>query len=432
MTEQVPDSAAAEAAADPGWYTLDNAGKVFPAIVSERQSTVFRVAATLTEEVHTDALAAALSVVITRFPYFQVYLRRGFFWYYLERTNASPAVLPDSRYPCEKILMKRKGVFLIRVRVFGKRIAVECSHTLTDGFGALTFLRSLLAEYLDLLHGPFADRCGLPRPGEAPDPAESEDSFVRFYNKLAPPPKTPSRAYHLTGRLLPAGEYIVVTGAMSVAKLKEAARARGASINDLLVAALFHAIQEQALSGPRRRVRPIRLIVPLDLRKIFGSRTLRNFSLFAMPEVDPRLGRYGFDEILARVHHFMRMETNEKSVHSDMSRNVRAEKSMLVRLLPLVLKDLVFAAFFFASGERAATSSISNLGPVTLPSEMAGYVRAFDFIPATGRQTRTSCGIISYGDELRVSFGRNIRSAGTERLFFAKLMELGVSVKMVS
>lgn len=417
-------------AGDPGWYTLDNAGKVFPAIVSERTTTVYRVSATLTETVHPDAMATALSAVITRFPYFQVYLRRGFFWYYLERTGDAPSVLPDARSPCEKILMKRRGVFLLRVRVFARRVAVECSHTLTDGFGALTFLKALLAEYLDSLHGPLAGRDGIPRPGQAPDPCESEDSFVRFYNRLAPPPKSLSRAFHLADKRLPAGRYTVVTGILSVAKLKEAAARYGATINDLLAAALFHALQEKALAGPRSRLRPIRLIIPVDLRRIFGSGTLRNFTLFTLPEIDPRLGKYGFEEIVSRVHHFIKMETNDKSVHADMSRNVRAEKNRLVRLIPLALKNPIFHVVFYASGEKAASSSLSNLGRVSLPEAMARYVRCFDFIPAPGRDTRTNCGVISFGDEIHVSFGRIVRSAEVERIFFTKLVELGIPVRV--
>ncbi|MDP3178063.1 MAG: hypothetical protein Q8M76_09175, partial [Spirochaetaceae bacterium] len=328
----------------------------------------------------------------------------------------------------EKILMKRKGVFLLRVRVFGPRVSVECSHTLTDGYGALTFLRALLAEYRDSLHGPFPDFGGIPRPGQGPDRAEYEDSFVRFYNRLAPPPWTPSQAFHLRDSNLPTGRYRVVTGIMSVAKLKSAAAARGATINDLLVAVLFHALQEIALSGPRSRLRPIRLIVPIDLRRIFGSRTLRNFTLFALPEIDPRLGRYEFDDILAKVHHFMRMETKGKAVHSDMSRNVRAEKSLAIRLVPLALKNLIFSIIFFASGEKAATTSLSNLGPVSLPPAMAGYLRCFDFVPATGRETKTNCGVVSFGDELHASFWRSIAGAEVERLFFTKLIELGIPV----
>ena len=49
---------------------------------------------------------------------------------------------------------------------------------------------------------------------------------------------------------------------------------------------------------------------------------------------------------------------------------------------------------------------------------------------ATGRETRTNCGVIGFGDEVRVTFGRNVKSHEVERLFFTKLIRLGVPVRI--
>ena len=42
---------------------------------------------------------------------------------------------------------------------------------------------------------------------------------------------------------------------------------------------------------------PVKVLIPVNLRKIFNSGTLRNFVLYASPSIDPRLGEYTFEEL---------------------------------------------------------------------------------------------------------------------------------------
>ena len=58
--------------------------------------------------------------------------------------------MSDTKYPQEKLPITKKGTFPFRVRAFQNRIAVEFHHSLTDGTGAITFLRALVGEYLRL------------------------------------------------------------------------------------------------------------------------------------------------------------------------------------------------------------------------------------------------------------------------------------------
>src|SRR5271157_5734273 len=134
------------------WYRLDNAGKLYPSITTSYLTTVFRLSVSLKEPVKIGRLAQALENTIGRFPYYRVYLHKGFFWYYLEHTKDIPKIYPDTRYPCPKMPVKRKGSFLFRVKVYKTRIAVEYFHALTDGTGALNFIKALAAEYINLVY----------------------------------------------------------------------------------------------------------------------------------------------------------------------------------------------------------------------------------------------------------------------------------------
>ena len=78
------------------WRRLDNTGKIFPLIANENLSNVFRITATLKEEVRPELLQRALEDVLPHFEGFQVKLKRGFFWYYFESNKRTPLIERES------------------------------------------------------------------------------------------------------------------------------------------------------------------------------------------------------------------------------------------------------------------------------------------------------------------------------------------------
>ncbi|MBW6458910.1 MAG: hypothetical protein K0B52_07100, partial [FCB group bacterium] len=64
------------------WFRLDTSAKIYPAIESPEEPTIFRLSMTLQEDIDTNRLQQALNIVKPRFPYFNVYLRVGIFWHY--------------------------------------------------------------------------------------------------------------------------------------------------------------------------------------------------------------------------------------------------------------------------------------------------------------------------------------------------------------
>lgn len=67
------------------WYKLDNAAKVFPGQNTSSWSNVYRMSVTLTEKIDPELLQKALEMTMPRFPTFDVRMRNGFFWHYLEK-----------------------------------------------------------------------------------------------------------------------------------------------------------------------------------------------------------------------------------------------------------------------------------------------------------------------------------------------------------
>ena len=414
------------------WYRLDNAAKLYPAIASARLTTFFRFSVTLRETVNPELLEKALLRIIDRFPYYRVRLRAGFFWYYIEHNPALPLVEPDEKYPCMKLNPHKNRQFLFRVRYFQRRVAVEFCHVITDGTGGMIFFKTLLAEYYRIQGERIPATEGVLSLDEF-NHEEEEDAYNRFYKPAMPYPQKDSHAYHIPGKLEKEGVYHVTTGIVPLETILAAAKAHSLSLTEFLVAIYLDCLQKmQAAQVKPSRIRPIRLSVPINLRKLFPSATMRNFSLYVTPGIDPRLGSYTFDEIARAVHHHMRSEINEKSISRQISRNVGGEKHFLVRIIPLILKK-AFAHFLYSNmGEKLYSGSLSNLGPVNFPRELARHIEKVDFIPGPNPINYSSCSAISYNNSLYITFGRANREAELERLFFTSLIKLGIPVRVES
>ncbi|MFW6214379.1 MAG: hypothetical protein ACOC45_00400 [Alkalispirochaetaceae bacterium] len=415
------------------WYRLDNAAKLFPAVESPRITTLFRVSATLAEPVEPELLQRALEASIDRFPYFRVRLRRGFFWYYLEHNPQIPQVRGDSLYPCQRLHRRHNRQFLFRLRYYENRVALELSHVLSDGTGATVFLRTILATYYSLQGVTIPAEKGVLDIRGVPREEEGEDAYSQFHTEDLPPPPKSSGAYHPGGALISPGRYYLTTAVIPSAEVVGKAKGWGVSVTEYLCAVYTWALQEtQGEERREKRFRPIRISVPVNLRGILSKEPLRNFSLFLTPGIDPRLGRYDLEEILRQVHHAMRLDLNEKSIRQQISRNVGGERHPLIRALPLALKKLFAPIIYRAMGENLYSGSLSNLGVITMPDELAARVRRFEFIPGPGPINKTRATAVSFDGTLYLSFGRLIEGTRVERHFFRKLREEGISVYLES
>ena len=415
-----------------GWYRLDNAGKLFPSITSTRISTVFRVSATLAHTIDPETLQSSLEAVIKRYPCFDVTLKRGLFWYYYDKSKSTPDVEEEIFSPCMFLLYKRRGMFPFRVLYFKRRISLEISHSITDGTGALAFLKSLVAEYVARCGDVALDGASFFEQDETPHPEEAEDAFHRYYKGPLPTPHQARRAFLFPFELMPKGEYGVVTGIVETDTLLALSRTHGATVTQLLTALYFHAIQEMVETSGESADHPVVINLLVNLRRFFPSNTLRNFFVSVTPTLDLRLGHYDFEEILTVVKHDMGRMLNEKYLSQLISRNVTPEKSILVRLLPLFIKKWMTLLIFREWGEKNNTTSLSNLGNVVLPEALASHVERFEFTPPPGRQNVIKLGIISYNGKAHISFGSLTHEKPVERFFFRKLRKMGVGVKIES
>ena len=416
------------------WLRLDNAAKIYPAARSNSWSNVFRLSATLKEDVDVDVLRLALDVTVRRFPSIAVRLRKGVFWYYLEQLTCAPDILEENSYPLVRMSRKETRKCAFRVIVYKRRIAIEIFHSLTDGNGALVFLKSLVAEYIQQKHGVHipAEEGVLGRL-EEPSEDELEDSFQKYAGKLCAS-RRENTAWRMKGTPELGGFLNITCFKLPVDKMLAKAHEYGVSLSTFLGAAIMMAMQnsqrEKVHSQNRRR--PIKLFIPVNLRKLFPSKTLRNFVLYTTPEILPKLGEYSFEEICQVIKSKMSTDITAKRMSMMIATNVSSERIMAVRVMPLFVKNIVMKAVFKSVGERKSCLSMSNLGAVKVPEIMAPYVERFDFILGVQATAPYNCGVISYGNTMYVNFIRNIRESELDYHFQRVMYEMGITAEVES
>ena len=416
------------------WFKLDNAAKIYPASHNRYWSNLFRLSATLYEEVDLKVLEEAIKNTIPRFPSIAARLSEGLFWYYLRPVDEPPTIMAEYSYPLAYMTKKEMKTCAFRVIVYRNRIALEIFHSLTDGTGGLIFLKSLVAEYLELKHKiEIPCEFGVLSRKERPKHYETEDSFLK---NSAPVKETrkDTNAWRIDGTPEEDSFLNITNFQMSSDKIWQMAHEKKVSVNTFLAAILMKAIlnlQFDVIHNPKK-YKPVKVLIPINLRPIFNSKTLRNFALYTIPELDPRLGDYTLDEIIKIVHHKVGTYATQKNMSKMIETNVADERMLLLRIIPLFIKNIVMKMVFNSVGEKKSCLSFSNLGEIRLPENMRRYIERMDFILGPQAQAPYNCSAYTYRGILNVTFSRDIKESLLETYFYRELQKLGVEVTVQS
>ncbi len=415
------------------WYKLDLSAIVYPTLQRKDFSSVYRLSVVLKEPVQPDILQQAVDIALKRFPTYKAAIRKGLFWRYLEpNNNPGPFVRPDIKNPCMPMPFKANNRYLIRVYYHQCRIALEAHHSLGDGTGGMCVLQTITAVYLRLLGHTIS--CGgfVLDVTETPDPEELEDAYIRYANAKVHPARPGEKTYRVRGTKEPFYTLNIIDGVLSVKEVAAVAKQYGTSITEYLNACLLYALLQKQESEWHLKLRPVKIAMPVNLRRFFPSKTLRNFITMVYPGIDPRLGDYTFEEIITQVHHYMRYYINSKFLRGDITTNAATQQNPIIRVIPLFIKDFVVRLFYTKVQDKNSSAGLTNMGALKVPDDMKPYIERFDIYMGQPFSSRTNCAIVSFEDILTINFASSIRETDVERFFFRKLIQDGIHVKIES
>ena len=406
------------------WRSLDNAAKLFSAASSPKDTRVFRFYCELKEEVKEEILQEALNQTIQKYPVFLSVMRKGLFWHYLEKSELRPVVREEYKEPCSSLYVRDKKTLLFEVTYYEKRINFEVFHALTDGTGATEFLRELVKNYLYLIHEEDLEPVELSNQYLTVKDQE-DDSFSRYYDPDFPRKKKKKiRVVQIKKGGKGYEELQINEASMSVKELLGIAREKKVSMSVLLTAAFICAIHEEMSRMQEKK--PVILMVPVNLRKIFPSDSMLNFFGYIEPGYQFGGGKDSFEDVLEAVKLYFQENLSKEHMAGRMNELIAIEKHKILKWAPLELKNRCIRAGA-KMAEQEVTAVLSNMSVVKMPEDYAQYIEKFGVYTSTNR---TELCICSFQDTLSLGFTSRYDSTNIQRNFYRILKELGASVKV--
>ncbi|MEL7648300.1 MAG: hypothetical protein AAGU76_09420 [Sedimentibacter sp.] len=409
------------------WSKLDNAAKIFPPNSKKSDTKVFRFACELHDQVDKNALQKALDITVEAFPLYKSIIKSGLFWYYFEKSHLVPVVTEENLPPCSSLYDKNNKTLLFRVMYFKKRISFEVYHALSDGAGAFQFFKTLVFHYITIRYEKnFRDSVPVLNT-DSSRTQKMDDSFQRYYSGAsAANGKKSHKAYRIRGLKLPEYRIRIIEGIIPVDGILAKVKEYNTSLTIFLAAVLMCAINEEIPA--RQKKRPVVLSIPVNLRNYYYSQTARNFFGVINVDYDFSTGSSQLKEVIEHLKESFKENLTPEHLARRINTLSSLEHNYLLRVIPLFIKDI---SLKIANSlvDRSYTSTLSNVGKVSVPDDIKPFISSFDIFVSTNKLQACAC---SYENELRISFTSAFVSTEIQRRFFKTLTEMGIPVDIVS
>ena len=412
----------------PSKLRLDNAANIYPASMSKHYSSLYRMRISLKEDIDKEILQSALATVSERIPTFRCTLKAGAFWWYLKRVDRTPKVRDVK--PLKSFRFSDQDGLLYRVSAKGNQIFLDVFHALTDGFGAISFLLTLAGEYIHRKYGVLIDYNTLALdPKDSPVYAEVEDSFKTVFTGRHGTLEKNVDAYHIHGTALPFGAVKDLRLVMPLSRIQEVCKQFQCSVTDLMTSVMLWALQQEHEHDSNLKKRSVlKVSVPVNLRPIYKSRTVRNFSSYVNLGMDVKDGYLTFEQIVEHIKEQKAHDLQLMELEPKIAANVELEEMFIVRCLPLVFKHPIIDIINLLHGDRYCSQTLSNMGNVCVPKAMIPFIQDMDFMLGRQRGNSGAASCLGYNGNLYFHLTRKIARDSFEFAFLRQLSALEIPV----
>ena len=410
------------------WRRLDNSAKIFPISAGKKYSTVFRLSAVLKEEIKPKILKAAVNKALEQYEYFRVKLKNGFFWNYLEYNPKEIMIEEEKEYPCKYIEPKENNSYLFKVTYFDKKINIDIFHSLTDGNSGVMFFREIIYNYIELTHKEeFQEELRIKRKFDL----STEDSYIKNYNKKAKGNNSSRKAYKLGGRKIKLGAISAIHEIIDLDQLKQEAKKHETTITQYLTAVLIYAIY-QANYLKYKGKKPIKVCIPVNLKKYFPSNTISNFFSYITVEAEMKKNNLDtFHKILDFVKKDFTKRLTPEEIQKTMSGNVKLGTNPFIKLIPLVVKKPIVRLSYLEI-RKYTTTTFSNIGRIGIIGKYQKYIEDFLMLIAPEPVEKIKCSACSFENHIVFTFTSILDDCAIEKEFYEFLKEKNINVKIES
>lgn len=407
------------------WRRLDNSAKIFPISAGKKYSTVFRFSAVMKEKVHPKMLEKAVEKTLEEYKLFKVRMKSGVFWNYLEYNPKKPIIEKEKEYPCKYINPHTNNNYLFKVTYYENKINIDIFHSLTDGNSGNMFFRQIIYNYLEILHPDvFVDERRLRKID-----VDTEDSYMKNYNKKAKSNASQQKAYQLKGKKIGLGAISAIHEIIDLEELKQETKKYNSTITQYLTAVLIYSIYEENYKKYKGK-KPIKVCIPVNLKKYFPSKTISNFFSYItlvvkMENLDT------FDKIIEFVKQDFKDKLTEEEIIKTMSANVKLGTNFAVKIIPLILKKFLVRLSYIEI-RKYTTITYSNIGRVGIIGKYKDYIDYFIMLIAPEPVEKIKCSSCTFENKMVFTFTSILKENGIEKRFYQFLKDRGIKVKIES
>ena len=410
------------------WRRLDNSAKIFPISTGKKYSTVFRLSVLLKENVNRRILEEAVNIGLERYKSFKVRMKAGLFWNYFEENPKKAIVEEEKQYPCQYINPKTNNNYLFKVTYFKNKINIDIFHSLTDGNNGTTFFKEIIYQYLELMYPEVFQEERRVRKIEYYD---TEDSYMKNYDKKAKSNASSKKAYILKGEKSRLGAVSAIHEIIDLEALKRECKKHGATITQYLAAVLIYAIYEENYKKYRGR-KPIKVCIPVNLKKYFSSKTMSNFFSYITLEAEMKKDKLDtFDKILEFVKNDFKRKLTEEEIIKTMSANVKLGTNPFIKVVPLFLKKILVRLSYIEI-RKYTTITYSNIGRMGIIGKYQDYIDYFLMLIAPEPVEKIKCSSCTFENKMVFTFTSILSDNTIEKKFYEFLTEKGIKVEIES
>lgn len=230
---------------------------------------------------------------------------------------------------------------------YRNRINLEVFHVLTDGTGAMNFLKTLVSNYLTLAEN--VEDSGVDY--DASSTQKSDDSFSKYYSgKISSKQENNPVAYKIVGRKYPDDKLKVINGMVDVKKVLEESHKYNATLTAFLSAVLIKSIIDEmactfkrqetnynTYTGKSSQLLPIR----------FGKK------LFCLTYIQYDIKKHGedFETMVDVINTQLKSKLKAEKLLGTIDTYSAVEHNVITRIVPLVVKDFFLRIAYRMSAE---------------------------------------------------------------------------------
>ena len=408
------------------WMRVDTASIMFSSLSSKKWGRTFRTALVLRNEVQPDILKKAATDIMPRYPSMHACIKKGFFWNYLEETELPPEIREEFSTQLLPITIRNDGRPDFRIVYYKNRLGIECAHYLADGLGANKYLTALLERYIELTKNPDAPYCA-----DEFNEEEISNAFNDYYQENGSKDVEEEFHAHQIEGTIEAGFLQFIFAMMDVNELHKKAKEKELTITEYLAAALIMGTLRHAMTPITE---PIVIAIPVNLRRFFPSKSVRNFTIQSRIDFFPE-GRkdFTFDEICEKVKGQLKKRLTAQELQKIINNFGSLANNKVIRFVPNFIK-LPVVRMRQEKSHGNNTTILTNTGKTGFPPIIENELVRADAVngDTSGYGLISTCSALSCNGIFNLCFSICAHDVSWARECVRVITEQGVRVRIES